>query len=176
MREMSLAAQNMKPKPPMTTIKVMASTTSRTLWLTSPNMHPVSSRGVLLSMDRGGYVYALPTWNAIVPGPRRRYRTPRGPTRAMTSASSPSAAKPPHAAARAVGARLAQHRLREVDADHRALRRCGAQRQREVAGAGGEIEGETRGRAGDGGGGEAAPRVVAPAGHQRVHQVVAPRD
>ena len=55
----------------------------------------------------------------------------------------------PLAARGQLALRVAQHRLREVGADHHAAGRGGAHREREVAGAGGQVEGQPGGGAGD---------------------------
>src|SRR2546422_5495584 len=64
---MSRATQNMKPKPTMTIPDVMASTMSKTEWVTSGSMVRVSSSRISLSMGRARYAYALATCSAIVP-------------------------------------------------------------------------------------------------------------
>ncbi len=70
----------------------------------------------------------------------------------------------------------AQHPLDEVDAHDAAHAGLPEERQGEVARAGGEVEGEgPRRRRGEARGGP-PPHAVAPARHQRVHEVVARRD
>ena len=77
---------------------------------------------------------------------------------------------------RELAARLAQHGLGKIGAHHGRGRARGPHGERQVAGAGGEVENGARRRGDDGVRSQTPPRVVAPAGHQRVHDVVAPRD
>src|SRR5207253_524415 len=64
----------------------------------------------------------------------------------------------------------------KIDADHHRRRPHGPYGQREVAGAGGQVEHGSRRRAHHGPGGQPAPRVVTAARHDRVHDVVSPGD